>query len=63
MEVKTKTLEYEENFDFEMTWEDEVDIELDNILSDYNSAEALTKHLNEPMRNRAYMSCSQIMLT
>ena len=41
MEVETETSEYEENFDSEMTWEDEVDIELDNILSDYNPAEAL----------------------
>src|SRR6266540_2002237 len=41
MEVKTETSEYE-GFNSEMTWEDEVDIELDNILSDYNPAEALT---------------------
>ena len=40
VEVKTETSEYE-GFDSEMTWEDEVDIELDNILSDYNPAEAL----------------------
>ena len=41
IEVETETLGYEENFDFEMTWEDKVDIELDNLLSDYNPAEAL----------------------
>src|SRR6266498_2810370 len=40
VEIKTETSEYE-NLDSEMTWEDEVDIELDNILSDYNPAEAL----------------------
>ena len=40
VEVETETLEYE-GFDSEMTWEDEVDIELDNILSDYSPAEAL----------------------
>src|SRR6266542_210913 len=40
VEVKTETSEYE-GFNSKMTWEDEVDIELDNILSDYNSAEAL----------------------
>src|SRR6266540_1774260 len=41
VEIKTETSEYE-NFDPEMTWEDKIDIELDNILSDYNPAEALT---------------------
>src|SRR6266542_1750644 len=40
VKVETETLEYE-GFDSEMTWEDEVDIELDNILSDYNSVKAL----------------------
>ena len=40
VEVETETSEYE-TYDSEMTWEDEVDIELDNILSDYNPAEAL----------------------
>ena len=40
VEVKTETLEYE-GFDSEMTQEDEVNIELDNILSDYNLAEVL----------------------
>src|SRR6266542_1684505 len=40
VEVETETSEYE-NCDSEMTWEDEVDIELDNILSDYNPAKAL----------------------
>ena len=37
VEVETETSEY----DSEMTWEDKVDIELDNILSDYNPTEAL----------------------
>ena len=41
VKVETETSEYKENFDSEMTWEDEVNIELDNILSDYNPAEAL----------------------
>ena len=40
VEVETETSEYED-FDSEMTWEDEVNIELDNILSDYNPTEAL----------------------
>ena len=41
VKVETETSEYEENFDSKMTWKDEVDIELDNILSDYNLTEAL----------------------
>src|SRR6266540_2860844 len=40
VEVETETSEYE-GFNFKIIWEDEVDIELDNILNDYNSAEAL----------------------
>jgi len=40
VEVKTETSEYKD-FDSEITWEDKVDIELNNILSDYNPAEAL----------------------
>ncbi len=50
VEVKTETSEYEENFDSEMTWEDEVDIELDNILSDYNPTEALAAEKEGPER-------------
>ena len=49
VEVETETLEYE-NFNFEMTWEDEVDIELDNILSDYNPAETLAAEKEGPER-------------
>ncbi len=41
VEVETETSGNEENFDSKMTWKDEVDIELDNILSNYNLAEAL----------------------
>ncbi len=33
VKAETETSGYEENFDSKMTWEDEVDIELDNILS------------------------------
>ena len=49
VEVKTETSEYE-SFDSEMIWEDEVDIELDNILSDYNPAEALAVEKEGPER-------------
>ena len=49
VEVETETSEYE-GFNSEMTWEDEVDIELDNILSDYNPAEALAAEKKGPER-------------
>ncbi len=48
VEVETETSGYEENFDSEMMWEDEVDIELDNILSDYNSAKVLAAETEGP---------------
>ena len=47
VEIETETSEYE-SFDSEMTWEDEVDIELDNILSDYNPAEAFVVEKEGP---------------
>ena len=49
MEVETETSKYE-GFDFKMTWEDEVDIELDNILSDYSPAEAFAAEEKGPER-------------
>ena len=48
VKIKTETSEYEENFDSKMTWKDKVDIELDNILSDYNPAEALAAEKEGP---------------
>jgi len=48
VEVETETLGYEKNLESEMTWEDEIDIELDNILSDYNPAEALAAEKEGP---------------
>ena len=49
VKVETETSEYE-NFDSKMTWEDEVDIELNNILSDYNPTEALAAEKEGPER-------------
>ena len=49
VKIETETSEYE-GFDSEMMWEDEVDIELDNILSDYNPAEALAAEKKGPER-------------
>ncbi len=47
VEVETEISKYED-LDPEMTWEDEVDIELDNILSDYNPVEALAAEKEGP---------------
>jgi len=47
VEVETETSEYK-GFDSEITWEDKIDIELDNILSDYNPAEALAAEKEGP---------------
>ena len=60
MKVKTETSEYE-NFDSEMTWEDEVDIELDNILSDYNPAEALAAEKEGPERTFEKQSIHEML--
>jgi len=48
VEVETETLRYKEDIDSKMTWEDEVDIELDNILNDYNPTEALVAKTEIP---------------
>ncbi len=47
MEIETEIDDYEENFDSKLTWEDEVDIEKDNILHDYNLAEALATEVEK----------------
>jgi len=61
VEVKIETLEYK-GFDFEMTWEDEVDIELDNILSDYNPAEALAAEKEGPERTFEEQSIHELLV-
>jgi len=44
-----------------MTWEDEVDIELDNILSDYNSAEALAAETAASQRTYEKQSIHEML--
>ena len=61
VEVETETSGYEENFDSEMTWEDEVDIELDNILSDYNLAEVLAAEKEGPERTFEEQSIHELL--
>ena len=60
VEVETETSEYE-NVDSEMTWEDEVDIELDNILSDYNLAEVLAAEKEGPERTFKEQSIHELL--
>ena len=60
VKVETETSEYE-GFDSEMTQEDEVDIELDNILSDYNPAEALVAEKEGPERTFEEQSIYEIL--
>jgi len=60
VEVETETSEYE-GFDSEMTWEDEIDIELDNILSDYNPAEVLAAEKEGPERTFEEQSIHEIL--
>src|SRR6266542_99429 len=60
MEVKTETTEYE-GFDSKITWEDKVDIELDNILSNYNPAEALAAEKKGPERTFEEQSIHEML--
>src|SRR6266498_4949398 len=60
MEVKTETSEYK-GFDSEITWEDKVDIELDNILNDYNPAEALAVEKEGPERTFEEQSIHELL--
>ena len=60
MKVEIETSEYE-SFDSEMMWEDEVDIELDNILSNYNPAEALAAKKEGPERTFEEQSIHEML--
>src|SRR6266542_1737338 len=60
VKVETETSEYED-FDSKMTWKEEVDIELDNILSKYNPAEALTAEKKGPERTFEEQSIYELL--
>src|SRR6266508_6838161 len=60
VEVETETSKYE-SFNSEMIWEDEVDIKLDNILSDYNLAEALAAEKEGPERTFEEQSIHELL--
>ncbi len=61
VEVKTETSEYE-GFDSKIMWEDEVDIKLDNILGDYNPAEALAAETEGPERTFKKQSIHELLV-
>ncbi len=48
VKVETETDEYEENFNSKLTWKDEIDLEMDDILNNYNSIEAFAAEVEEP---------------
>ena len=48
VEVETETESYIKNLDFKLIWKDEVDMEEDNVLNDYNLVEALAAKTEEP---------------
>ena len=60
VEVETETSKYE-SFNSEMIWEDEVDIKLDNILGDYNPAEALAAETEGPERTFKKQSIHELL--
>ncbi len=62
VKVETETLGYKENFDSEMTWEDEVDIKLDNILSEYNPTEALAAEAKESKQTYEEQSIHELLI-
>ena len=47
VEIEIETDNYKENFNSELTQKDEVDMEMDNILNDYNLAKALIAEIEE----------------
>ena len=47
VKVKTKIDNYIEDFDSKLTWENEIDLKIDNILNDYNSAKALVVKIED----------------
>ena len=48
VKVEIETSEYKKNFDSKMIQENEIDIEEDNILSEYNPVEALAAETEKP---------------
>ncbi len=47
VKVKIEIDDYEENFNFKLTWENEVDLEEDNVLNKYNPTKVLAVEAKE----------------
>ncbi len=60
VKIETETDNYKENFDFELTWKNEVDIEIDNILNDYNLAKTLVVKVKEPKQTYKKQSIHEL---
>ncbi len=50
MEIEIEIFDYKENFNSEITWENKVNMKIDNILNDYNPVEALATKAEKPKR-------------
>ncbi len=50
VKVKIKTDNYKKNFDSKLTWKNEVDLKMNNILNDYNLVEALAVETEKSKR-------------
>ncbi len=62
VEDKTETSESKEYFNFEITWEVKIDIELDNILSDYNPTEVLAAETEAPKQTFKEQSVRELLV-
>ena len=47
VKIKIETDKYIEDLNSKLIWEDKIDIEIDNILNDYNSVKALMAKTKE----------------
>src|SRR6266542_2023238 len=62
VKVETEISGYKENFDSEMTWKNKINIELDNILNDYNPAEALAIEIEASKRTFEEQSIHELLV-
>ncbi len=61
VEIEIETDEYKKNFNSELMWKDEVDLKEDNVLNDYNSAEALAVEVEKSKRTYEKQSIHELL--
>ncbi len=61
VKVEIEISEYEENFDSELTWKNEVDLKEDNVFNKYNPAEALAAEAEEPKLSYKEQSIHKVL--